>query len=225
MGWVHGRSRVTSGASRLHHVAGVTRVTPGGPTNKWQGLQAQQPPTGLLASKWVLQKNLSTASTPVAMTGLVGFGICRPWRLANMEAISEGRTKSLIPRLSTSTYQETRLWGLKEHLGNAPRGPLPSQICSPPWPNPLWAPSWTKRTLDACWTLPFLPCIRREGATVRAGKLLTAPSRDVFRTSSLLWHPKKRKEHNLEMGTIILETTTWKFSNILTVNLHGASLF
>ena len=55
MDWVHGRSRVTSEASRLHHLAGVTQVAPGGPTNEWQGLLAQQPPTGLLASKWVLQ--------------------------------------------------------------------------------------------------------------------------------------------------------------------------
>ena len=43
MDWVHGRSRVTSGASRLHHLAGVTQVAPGGPTNVWQGLLAQQP--------------------------------------------------------------------------------------------------------------------------------------------------------------------------------------
>ena len=153
MDWVHGRSRVTSGASRLHHVAGITRVTPGGPTNEWQGLWAQQPPTGLLASKWVFGKNLSTVSTPIAMTGPAGFGI---WGMGRCEASLEagkhgrpfppGRTKSLIPRLPTSTYQETRLWGLKEHLGNARRGPLLSQICSPPWPNPLWAPSWTKRT-------------------------------------------------------------------------------
>ena len=55
MDWVHGHSRVTSGASRLHHLAGVTQVAPGGPTNEWQGLRAQQPPTGLLASKWVIQ--------------------------------------------------------------------------------------------------------------------------------------------------------------------------
>ena len=86
MDWVHGRSRVTNGASRLHHVAGVTQVTPGGPTNKWQGLRAQQSPTGLLASKWVLQKNLSTVSYPVAMTGPAGFGI---WGLGRREASLE----------------------------------------------------------------------------------------------------------------------------------------
>ena len=86
MDWVHGRSRVTNGASRLHHVAGVTQVTPGGPTNKWQGLRAQQPPTRLLASKWVLQKNLSTVSYPVAMTGPAGFGI---WGLGRREASLE----------------------------------------------------------------------------------------------------------------------------------------
>ena len=51
MDWVHGRSRVTSGASRLHHLAGVTQVAPGGPTNEWQGLRAQQPPTAPVREK------------------------------------------------------------------------------------------------------------------------------------------------------------------------------
>ena len=86
MDWVHGRSRVISGASRLHHVAGITQVTPGGPTNEWQGFRDQQPRTGLLASKWVFGKGLSTASTPVAMTGLVGFGT---WGMGRREASLE----------------------------------------------------------------------------------------------------------------------------------------
>ena len=71
MDWVHGHSRVTSGASRLHHMAGVTQVTP----------QA-----GLLASKWVVGTSLYTASTPVAMTGLVGFGT---WGMGRREASLE----------------------------------------------------------------------------------------------------------------------------------------
>ena len=86
MDWVHGHSRVTSGASRLHHMAGVTQVTPGGPTNEWQGLRAQQPQTGLLASKWVVGTSLYTASTPVTMTGLVGFGT---WGMGRREASLE----------------------------------------------------------------------------------------------------------------------------------------
>ena len=95
MDWVHGHSRVTSGASRLHHLAGVTQVAPGGPTNEWQGLRAQQPPTGLLASKWVIQfpwgTNLATVSTPVAMTGPAGFVI---WGVERREASREGRPEA-----------------------------------------------------------------------------------------------------------------------------------
>ena len=95
MDWVHGHSRVTSGASRLHHLAGVTQVAPGGPTNEWQGLRAQHPPTGLLASKWVIQfplgTNLATVSTPVAMTGPTGFVI---WGVERREACREGRPEA-----------------------------------------------------------------------------------------------------------------------------------
>ena len=87
MDWVHGHSRVTSGASRLHHLAGVTQVAPGGPTNEWQGLRAQQPPTGLLASKWVVSTSLYTASTPVTMTGLLGD---ETWGMGRREASREG---------------------------------------------------------------------------------------------------------------------------------------
>ena len=47
---------------------------------------AQQPRTGLLASKWVFEKGTSTASTPVAMTGLVGFGT---WGMGRHEASLE----------------------------------------------------------------------------------------------------------------------------------------
>ena len=102
MDWVHGRSRVTSGASRLHHLAEVTQVAPGGPTNEWQGLRAQQPPTGLLASKWVLQFPVRDKSRhrehPRLVDGtrqlwdLGGGGgwaaVRHPERLANMEVIS-----------------------------------------------------------------------------------------------------------------------------------------
>ena len=114
---------------------GSLRSHPGAPPTSGKVLRAQQPPTGLLASKWVLQKNLSTVSYPVAMTGPAGFGI---WGLgrreASLEASKHGgnfrpeRTKNLIPMPLASTYQETRLWGLKEPLGK------PSQICSPPPP-------------------------------------------------------------------------------------------
>ena len=91
MDWVHGHSRVTSGASRLHHLAGVTQVAPGGPTNEWQGLRAQQPPTGLLASKWVVSTSLYTASTPVTMTGLLGD---ETWGMGRREASREGRPEA-----------------------------------------------------------------------------------------------------------------------------------
>ena len=154
MDWVHGRSRVISGASRLHHVAGITQVTPGGPTNEWQGLRAQQPRTGLLASKWVFGKDLSTASTPVAMTGLVGFGT---WGMGRREASletgkygghfrPEGRKDARKDEKPDSKAANLNLLGDSALEVEGASGPLPSHICSPPWPNPLWAPSWTKRT-------------------------------------------------------------------------------
>ena len=105
-------------------MAGVAQVTPGGLTNEWQGLRAQQPQTGLLASKWVVGTSLYTASTPVTMTGLLGD---ETWGMGRREASLETGKHGL----PISTYQETQPWRLKEHLGNAPKGPLPSQICSP----------------------------------------------------------------------------------------------
>ena len=133
MDGVHGC--MTSGASRLHYVAGVTQIAPGGPTNEWQGRRAQQPREGLLASKGVQfprGTNLATVSTPVTMTGPAGFGI---WGVGRREASRETRehggnfrprTKTHFPRPRASTYREIRLLGLKEHLG------IPSQNCSPP---------------------------------------------------------------------------------------------
>ena len=53
MDGVHGRSRVTSGASRLHHVAGVTQIAPGalptsgkadGPNSPVKGCWLARPP-------------------------------------------------------------------------------------------------------------------------------------------------------------------------------------
>ena len=144
MDWVHGRSRVTSGASRLHHLAGVTQVAPGGPTNEWQGLRAQQPPTGLLASKWVIQfpwgTNLATESTPVAMTGPAGFEIWgrnavrrperdavrRPMRLANKKEISVLGRKPISQGREPQPTGRNSFGGWTEHLVYLPR------ICSPP---------------------------------------------------------------------------------------------
>ena len=99
MDWVHGHSRVTSGASRLHHLAGVTQVAPGGPTNEWQGLRAQQPPTGLLASKWVISTSLYTASTPVTMTGLLGD---ETWGMGRREASRETRDQEVTSDFPTN---------------------------------------------------------------------------------------------------------------------------
>ena len=158
-----------------HHVAGVT---PGGPTNKWQGLRAQQPPTGLLASKWVLQRNLSTVSYPVAMTGPAGFGI---WglgrRVASLEAEKDEKPASNAASLNLPGDSALGVEGtsgqtfpdLFPPLGRIPFGPLRGR----------------RGPLRCLLALPFLPCVRREGATVRAGKLLTAPSRDAFRTSRM----------------------------------------
>ena len=84
--------------------------------------------------------------------------------------------------LPISTYQETQPWRLKEHLGNAPKGPLPSQICSPP---PLgripFGPLRGRRGLPrSLLAFPSLPCIQGEGGTVRTGKFFVTLSQDAF---------------------------------------------
>ena len=117
--------------------------------------------------------SLYTASTPVTMTGLLGD---ETWGMGRREASLETGKHGL----PISTYQETQPWRLKEHLGNAPKGPLPSQICSPPWPNPLWTPSWSKGTSEKPAGFPSLPCIQGEGGTVRTGKFFVTLSRDAF---------------------------------------------
>ena len=153
MDWVHGRSCVISGASWLHHVAGITRVTPGGLTNKWQGLRAQQPPTGLLASKWDFGKDLSTASTPVAMTGFVGFGT---WGMGRREASletgkhgghfrPEGR-KAWFQGCQSRPTRRLGFGGWRSIWAMPRKGCCLPRFAPPPWPKPLWAPSWTKRT-------------------------------------------------------------------------------
>ena len=126
MDWVHGRSRVISGASRLHHVAGITQVTPGGPTNEWQGLRAQQPRTGLLASKWVFGKDLSTASTPVAMTGLVGFGT---WGMGRRKAsLAETPERAETPGRAETPEEAETPEGAESNTGTGCRAASPGWL-------------------------------------------------------------------------------------------------
>ena len=169
MDGVHGRSRVTSGASRLHHLAGVTQVAPGDPANEWQGRRAQQPRTGLLASKWVLQfpwgTNLATVRTPVAMTGPAGFGIWgggavrRPERLANMEVISvlgrkpisQGREPQPTGRFGFGGWRN--IWSY-----------LPRIVPPLSWIPLLLHPEWGSKSVKKEWQEPhFFASYWRKG--------------------------------------------------------------
>ena len=123
----------------------IDYLSVGAASYMWQGLRAQQPQTGLLASKWVVGTSLYTASTPVTMTGLLGD---ETWGMGRREASLETGKHGL----PISTYQETQPWRLKEHLGNAPKGPLPSQICSPPLAESPLDPFVVEEDFrEACW--------------------------------------------------------------------------
>ena len=97
---------------------GSLKSHPGAPTNEWQGLLAQQPPTGLLASKWVLQFPWGTKPAgPVIATGVLTVARSgEERREASREGSDIKPTKR--PRMSLDMFGEGYLSCQESKSGN-----------------------------------------------------------------------------------------------------------
>ena len=168
MDWVHGRSRVTSGASRLHHLAGVTQVAPGAPPTSGKASWPNSPRQGC----WLASGSSSSREGQISPLWAppsqwrdppaLGSGGGTPWGvpIGTPWGVPWDSRTTHFPRPRASTYRENRLWGLKEHLV------IPSQNCSPlSWiPLLLLHPEWGSKSVKKEWQEPhFFASYWRKG--------------------------------------------------------------
>ena len=70
----------------------------------------------------------------------------RPWRLANIEAISARKDENPDSKAASLDLPGDSALEVDGASGQCPGRAVTFPDLLPPWPNPLWAPSWTKRT-------------------------------------------------------------------------------